>query len=760
MPVSGHINETVQFRVSGADSITGVKFGQGRANFSIVADSALEAQVPNTATWDKVAFQKQNITETFNIVATGDGEAGAYSALTGQIDSLGYYAVSSGCTTGQVAFSNYNQPSGVCVIYTTGSSVATASGIMENAYGSGFCGGPTGFTAGAYTASQTRLNGISVSPMGNDASRYAALGLVEHTGNLNVKKASVDTTCLTTGIQSETNDKFVPIPEVDSTTYVSSGGGGITVLGSCFSGVSGVSVGPEQNVSFSVLNNSTISGQVPTGVFEDYIHLQVQSGINVISTVKYITSGETEAIRVIPNLFIFTGEPLPIQKSSVATVIVNGSGFAGLTDVHFLSRQLEKVEVTGVSGFSYTSGQIFAPISGVETGFHDLIVSTSSQSVTGVNYLRVSDAVQTSYSYKTVLTSGFEYVNEEVSLEELANALNPLKWEFEHTGKADRISLEFSGGKISSGNVTFELDKAASHNNTVVNTYTIKGYSTSSGASATNAYSKWGSGIFTLDKWGYPYVEGVSYKLNNRICSIISENTNYYSPTPSFYSTGLHSGVVTGDPNDLPLITELHLDNDAQFLNYTATTNLNCSISSRSVSSGVVSVVSSGSGIYINTTGFSTDDNMTWINGEISEGGNYPNYTLISTTTGTTDNFESYNYTSGIVFPFSASKLDNLGDPIWSNLLASGLNDLYPGSENVHTWTGQHSLTSGFSITTGSPTSSGELTLTGVSVSGVNQKAADEMTNNYSKCSSGDPSYFVSGEVINLYKTGYFYGYC
>tara|TARA_Y100001963_G_scaffold159529_1_gene263556 strand:- start:107 stop:3223 length:3117 start_codon:yes stop_codon:yes gene_type:complete len=757
MPASGHINETVQFRVSGADSVTGVKFGQGRANFSVIAETALEAIVPNTATWDHVVFQKQNITEVFNIVATGDGEAEAYSALTGQIDSLGYYAVSSGCTTGQATFSNYNQPSGICIITATGSSAAIASGVMDNAYGSGFCGGPTGFSAGGYNLSETSLSGISVTNYGGETSKHVSLGLVQYTGNLNIKNAKVTVTCLTDNIQSQTDYKFVPIPEVNSTTYAPSGGGDITIVGSCFSGVTGVSIGSSQDISFSIANNSTISGQAPSGTFEDFIHLKVQSGISVASPVKYITSGETIPFKFIPDLFIFTGTRPTVLKGSVSSAIINGSGFSGLTDVHFLSKHLQKVEVTGASGFSYTSGQIFAPISGLETGLHDLIVSRADQSVTGANYLTVIGSGETSYSYRTLLTSGFEYVGEHVSSNELYSFLIARNWDFGHAGKADRISLNFSDARITGGSTIFELDKKANHNNTVSNDYTIQGYSAaSSGASETNAYNKWGSGIYTLDKWGYPYEEGISYKVNNRVCNINTETTSYYSSSPSFNSTGLHSGVVTGDPNNLAIVNQLKLNDDAQFLDYVTTTNLNCSIVDRELSSGVVGVVSSGSGIYINTTGFSTDDNMTWINNEISEVGNYPNYTLISTTTGAADNFESYSYTSGIEFPFPSSKLNDLGDAIWSNLLSSGLNDLYPGG----TWTGQHSLTSGFSVTTGHYTAGGELNFSGLNVIDANNKVIAEMADNYSQCSTGDASYFNSGKIIDLSKSGLFYGYC
>jgi len=35
-----------------------------------------------------------------------------------------------------------------------------------------------------------------------------------------------------------------------------------------------------------------------------------------------------------------------------------------------------------------------------------------------------------------------------------------------------------------------------------------------------------------------------------------------------------------------------------------------------------------------------------------------------------------------------------------------------------------------------------------------------EIQNNRKYCTTGDPSYFTTGEIVNLTETGYFYGYC
>ena len=90
MPVSGNIGDTIQFQVTGANSVTGVKFGNGQANFSKISQTVLDAIVPQTASYGKVTFQKQNDIEAFDITATGDGEAGAYSALSGVINTSGF----------------------------------------------------------------------------------------------------------------------------------------------------------------------------------------------------------------------------------------------------------------------------------------------------------------------------------------------------------------------------------------------------------------------------------------------------------------------------------------------------------------------------------------------------------------------------------------------------------------------------------------------------------------------------------------------
>jgi poly(3-hydroxyalkanoate) synthetase len=80
---------------------------------------------------------------------------------------------------------------------------------------------------------------------------------------------------------------------------------------------------------------------------------------------------------------------------------------------------------------------------------------------------------------------------------------------------------------------------------------------------------------------------------------------------------------------------------------------------------------------------------------------------------------------------------------------------LYPAG-----WGGEHSLSSGFTVITGSATGSTTLTFSGQSVSAVNTLITQEIQNNRKYCSTGDPSYFTTGEIVNLTETGYFYGYC
>lgn len=753
MSVSGNINESVQFQVDGAGLVTGVKFGEGLANFSVVGTGVIEAAVPKTATWDRVTFLKQNLTEVFEVSVTGDENNGAYLALTGEINNLGYYDPSSGCSTGEVVFSDYNAPSGVCVITATGASGPEASGKMLDVYGSGLCGGPTGFSSGGYAASETRLSGISVGDLG-DSSNFVAIGLVEHTGSLNVKQASSVVTCLNTNVQSQTDYKFVPIPEINYFTYAANGGGEISIYGDGFSGVSGVSLGVGNNIAFNVLSNTTISGQVPTGVFDDYIYLSLQSGVSVSSPNKYITSGETSGFVESSVLFV-DDKRVQVIKGDSSIALVNGSGFKNLTEVYFLNFNSQRVDATGISGFSYTSGQLFAPISGLTTGSHDLIVSTATESVTGQGFVSVVDAPSTSYSYESIMKSGFNYVSEHSTETELASFLNAEIYGFEVPEESDRISLEISGGQVSGGSVTFELNKKINLSKTVNNSYTIKGNGLTSGASATDANNKWESGIYTLDQWAMPYDGEHSYTINSRVCGIESSGTVGVSKDVSFSSTGLYTGEVIGNPESLPLVISLHSNNNDQHSHYAGGQNLSCVSQGSSTSSGAMGVTATGEGVYVSASGHDPDGNITHINGTLSSTGSFSGYVLISTTTGIIDNYEAFNYTSGINFPYSTDALNDMAHQIWSNLLTSGVNDLYPEG-----WTGQHSLASGFAITTGTPVSSGEITLTGISLGAATTGVINEVASNYSQCQTGDPTYFTSGEVVNITKTGYFYGYC
>jgi hypothetical protein len=159
--------------------------------------------------------------------------------------------------------------------------------------------------------------------------------------------------------------------------------------------------------------------------------------------------------------------------------------------------------------------------------------------------------------------------------------------------------------------------------------------------------------------------------------------------------------------------------------------------------------------VQVSASGYDAADNLASINAMLDATGAYSGYVLVSTTTGISDNLEAYNYSSGISFPFSTLDLENTNGQIWHNVHSSGMNDLYPGG-----WNGEHSLTSGFSVITGATADSSTLTFSGQSVSAVNTLISQEIQNNRKYCSTGDPSYFTTGEIVNLYETGYFYGYC
>mgnify|MGYP003130296838 FL=1 len=60
MPVSGNIGDTIQFQITDAISVTGVKFGSGQANFNKISETVLDTIVPQTATYGKVVFEKNN----------------------------------------------------------------------------------------------------------------------------------------------------------------------------------------------------------------------------------------------------------------------------------------------------------------------------------------------------------------------------------------------------------------------------------------------------------------------------------------------------------------------------------------------------------------------------------------------------------------------------------------------------------------------------------------------------------------------------
>ena len=324
------------------------------------------------------------------------------------------------------------------------------------------------------------------------------------------------------------------------------------------------------------------------------------------------------------------------------------------------------------------------------------------------------------------------------------------------TEESDRVQVAFSGGAIVGGNVTFNLSKKSIVSKNVTNEYIVKGFGLSASASKTQAYNKFNSGIYSQDQYG-DYSSEFSYSLDSRVCSITGESTSATNQESTFTSTGTYTGQVVGDPLSLPLIAALRSSNQSSYDAYVATQNdLGCSIlTSNGVTSGVIGTVNTGETVNISATSFDTAQNLVSINSQISSTGAYSGYTLLSTSTGTIDNFETFSYSSGISFPFATSELEDTTSQIWHNVFNSGINLLYPSG-----WTGQDSLTSGFAVITGTATGSSTLTFSGKSIDAVNSLISGEIQNNRKYCTTGDPSYFNTGEIVNLTETGYFYGYC
>ena len=223
-----------------------------------------------------------------------------------------------------------------------------------------------------------------------------------------------------------------------------------------------------------------------------------------------------------------------------------------------------------------------------------------------------------------------------------------------------------------------------------------------------------------------------------------------------FTSTGTYTGAVIGDPLSLPLVSQLRNDNNSQFASYTGSQTLSCWILSYTgVTSGLVGHTATGDTATVSASGYTTEGNIVAINQMISSTGVYSGYSLTSTSTGTIDNFESYSYSSGISYPFDSSKLISIHNQFWYNVFDSGMNALYPAG-----WGGEHSLASGFAVVTGTATGSTTITYLGQTINDVNELISGEIQDNRKYCATGDPSYFTTGEIVNLYETGYFYGYC
>ena len=142
----------------------------------------------------------------------------------------------------------------------------------------------------------------------------------------------------------------------------------------------------------------------------------------------------------VKTFFVFPSQKIVANLGSTDNVIINGSGLNNLNSIIYRSKT--NVEVTP-SSFTSTSGQAIVSISGLATGIHDVIVTKSGVSFTGSNFVEIQDSVSHGYAFENHVSSGFRYVQEKSTSEELATALSGESFEFSTTEESDRVQVTF-----------------------------------------------------------------------------------------------------------------------------------------------------------------------------------------------------------------------------------------------------------------------------------------------------------------------------
>jgi len=742
MPYSGYIGEMVLFSEQNAESINGVLVGTGQALFQIIGDAHIDVRIPETASWGPITFQRPDIVETFEISGTGAWETGAFNDLASVFAGGAYSAY---CASGEAEYSNVHQAALICDILTVGATEAEAISKLSDVHGSGLCGSEEeGFTNGSYQISTTRVGEATATP--DVGGSWVAFSVIEDTGNFYVKRAESLLTCTLGDQDTQTSYSFVPFPMITSIDPITGElGDSISVYGNAFSGLVGGGLG-DQGITIQNLDNRSFSFPVPAGNFDHVISVTGQSGVFASSASKFSTPLAAEAFLEALVVFrIVAGQSKKITKDSVDTVNVAAQGASGLTAASLTHSEGDVYDIFSSSLFSYSDRHITVPVTGLNEGLHSLSVQTATESAGASDVIFIRDAPSFSYSSSTLWSSGIGNTGlYETQSEFSSSPLNTV--DFILSGEADQFCLDFAYANITTGSVNYTLKKYTDTTFAPSPFYTAVGYGATSQAADTNAWTNFNNGQFATDGLG-----GTAPSVNQSLCSVTSSGTGAHSELKEFTVSGLFTGEFTGDMHADPFITGLKTGAWNLFDNYQ--TELTCSTGEFVISSGFLEAASASSGTGINTTGLTITAAISEADSIISS--DYLEYTITGRTSGTSGESNSFDYSSGISFPFSHDLALNFGSEPWVNIWTSGMGELFPNG-NV----GEYSLTSGFSVTSDAPAAQGAIATSGKDLNEAFAALHNLASNFYWNCTTGNMLSFTTGETITPSYTGYFFGYC
>lgn len=702
---SGKIGDIIEFNALNAGSVTGVKFGASAIskNFKIQPDlSTVLARVPTDAYWGQVSFYKTPINNVYNVVGSGYAKSGALSDLQSKLTSLNLY--SSNCTSGDITYTNTYEATALCDLKATGKAKAETSGILYDAYGSGWCGDNTnGFTSSGYSASNTRLHDFSM--FQDNSGNWLALGFVQNTGDFIYQTAKLDVTCVETSVET-TPHSFVPVPLITNfNPKEASQGNSLRIAGNAFFGVSDVRINNVQ-VPHVVTSNYEITGTIPAGTFAHKIQITGPSGVKANSLNEFVTFSPLAGATLNRNLTLASGRSLTVNKGYTGTVSILGDNVSGITLAQLTDQNSIHTNILSDPTFGFTPNTVYFSPQNLQVGKYDLTVGNPINNAFLSGAINIIGTPSFSYSYNKVST--INLINEPSTYSDRASLQDTFlnkTYEFSTSQDAEQFCLRFDNAS-NDGSTSYNLQKAITNpNSTHVDKYFIRGTGEYIQQARVTAAAKWASGIYTTDFNGNHY-DSYSEKLKKCICEITNSGDALYgydegATALSFFATGL---AQTG--NDLAIKAQNQNSIDTQ-------------------------------------------------------AAAYPLYTLVSTTHFSSNETKSYSFSSGINYPFPTTTLNSCSNPFWDPLYASGKAQLYPHGDWENSASGL--VNSGCSWTDSIDFNNSPVaTLSGVGKTEflALQSVSLQREANYYGCRTGLYEYSVVSHNGSAANSGAMYGYC